>query len=82
MALGIRGNMLVVGKPSTINDTWNPQSYVDATVLSDGMKALYTNSGWYSGYANNDLANDLTGVYNQATLTALTNLCDDSALCM
>ncbi len=74
--------MLVVGKPSTTDDTWNPQTFIDGSSLSQAMTSAYLTAGWYGGYACNDIANDLSGAFLQTAISGLTNLCDDSALCM
>ena len=82
MRMGVRGNMLVVGKPSSVQDTWNPQTFIDGATLADSMTSLYSKAGWYAGYACNDLSNDFSGAFLQTVTKGLITLCDDSALCM
>lgn len=34
MTLGVRGNMLVVGKPCSLADTWSNQTFIEAALLA------------------------------------------------
>jgi hypothetical protein len=61
MSRGISGNKLVVGKPSSMQDTWNQQGFVSSDLLITAFSNLYAKRGWYGGYSNNDLAWDMTG---------------------
>lgn len=46
------------------------------------MVDAYTKNGWYGGYANNDMANDMQGVYLHEATRGLQKQCDASAMCM
>lgn len=55
---GLLPNQIIIGKPSSATDSYYPNFYVEAAVLSDGFIKAYQELGWYGGYASDDFAND------------------------
>lgn len=82
MTRGLYGNKLVVGKPSSAGDTWNPQEYLSTELLVEGFEKMYTERGWYGGYSNDDLGMDRTGGFCSNATVQLWRYCDAAAVCI